>query len=82
MQEVCEVIEIRAPVHPAKPTSDRSVRNIARARVLTRLTCGAEDSVPPDPERVRICTIRPVYGYSGNPRLPPRSACLTGTVVR
>ena len=70
MQEACEVIEIRAPVHPANPTSDRSVRNIARAGVLTRPTCG-EDSVPPDPESVGNYTVRPAYGYSGNSRLPP-----------
>jgi hypothetical protein len=83
MQEACEVIEIRAPVHPAKPTSDRSVRNIARAGVLTRLTCGAEDNVPPDPERVRIYTVRPAYGYSGNSRLPPRFTRLTAcTAIR
>ena len=82
MQEACEVIEIRAPVHPAKPTSDRSVRNIARAGVLTRPTCGVEDSIPLDPERVSIYTVRPAHGYSGNSRLPPRSACLTGTVIR
>lgn len=55
--------------HPAKPTSNRSVRSIAQTEVPTRLTCGTEDSIPTVPETVGLYAARSTYGYSGNSQL-------------